>query len=368
MQQKVEQDVEYKIENRKQRYEKITDIKFWRNRIKYDTSFKYSTLVFYIILTIIFNYIFGFEFFTSTLFLVAQNTILMITFFALYIGKSVPINFQDQLEKTKEILKPEIQEKYEKFVLKKFSSKKEFYIPIILVIPISAIGWFYNFTFGSNILMNGGFLSIIFIGAIILSNIYLLFGIFLVASAFILIINSFSCINKLGSDEFPLSVTYEDLKTGTFEELGKFIISTNIPVIAVATFVSILGLYEIFIIQDLIIGYFCIVIGLFASSFLAFLLYRDTIQIHTSIIRHKKELQKKAIRKIQHLLGDDDDDDSVDIETTEIDFSEIESIHHFYNEVLTINDWPFNPGSIKKLVITLGSTLIPFILSLFGIF
>lgn len=175
-----------------------------------------------------------------------------------------------------------------------------------------------------------------------------------------MIINTFASINILGMFEFPLKVTYEDLKIGAFNEIGKFIISTTIPIITFASFISLLGLYQIFFMQDFIIGFFFVIMGFFVSVILAILLYRDTIHIHESIMKHKNKLKRKTIKKIQQLLEDGDDNE------IDINFSEIETIHHFYNEVLDINDWPFNPTSIKKLVITLGSSLIPLLLSLFG--
>lgn len=186
----------------------------------------------------------------------------------------------------------------------------------------------------------------------------------LVFSCFILLIYSFSCINKLGSNDFPLKVTYEDLKIGAFEKIGKFIISINIPVIIASSFLSIIGLYQILIVRDLVVGFTIILIGFSATVSLAILLYRDTLHIHNAILEHKNKLKKRTIGNIQELLNNDEDD------TKEIKSSKIETIHfhhRFYNEILNINDWPFNPTSIRKLAITLGSSVLPLLLSFFGI-
>ncbi|GAH06174.1 unnamed protein product, partial [marine sediment metagenome] len=48
-------------------------------------------------------------------------------------------------------------------------------------------------------------------------------------------------------------------------------------------------------------------------------------------------------------------------------YKTIHSIHEYYDRIDEINDWPFNPTSIKKLVITLGSSVVPLLLSFIGL-
>ena len=51
----------------------------------------------------------------------------------------------------------------------------------------------------------------------------------------------------------------------------------------------------------------------------------------------------------------------------EINFHEIFNIHEFYDEIDKISDWPFNPTSIRKLTITFSTSVLPLLLSFFGI-
>ena len=47
-------------------------------------------------------------------------------------------------------------------------------------------------------------------------------------------------------------------------------------------------------------------------------------------------------------------------------YDTLEKINIYYDRIESISDWPFNPKSIKKLVITLGSSVVPLLLSFIG--
>ncbi|MFX0083927.1 MAG: hypothetical protein ACFE94_19450 [Candidatus Hodarchaeota archaeon] len=51
----------------------------------------------------------------------------------------------------------------------------------------------------------------------------------------------------------------------------------------------------------------------------------------------------------------------------DIDYDKIFKLNNFCHEVDKIYDWPFNPKSIKKLLASLGSPILPLIISFFGI-
>ena len=74
----------------------------------------------------------------------------------------------------------------------------------------------------------------------------------------------------------------------------------------------------------------------------------------------KDDLKHLLIQEIQSLT-----------KSTEIDvhkkYKTISNIHDYYDKIDNVSDWPFNPTSIKKLVITLGSSVVPLIISFFGI-
>ncbi|MFX1364994.1 MAG: hypothetical protein ACFFCE_15800 [Promethearchaeota archaeon] len=344
------------------------NIKVWVNRLKYDTVFKYSYLILYLVSSLIgIFFIMGIDLWYRANRYVIDILCIAIFIFSLFVGLKNPEYFHRLILENKAIFKNEKTfENYKKEIENAFKSKWEFIVPFFM-----GIGAFF-FVFGGNFLINfeygewggekvyvEGITRIIYIISLFLVSVAYFILFTLAFSAIVIIIITFRCINKLGSEKFQLKVSYKELKIGAFNEIGKFIMSINIPVIAGSTFISIVGLFYIFTYRGTAtsyIGYYYIGLGLAISVIMAFLLYKNTLHIHNSIVTHKEGLKAKIIGSIQDNLSEDN-----------VNYMEIQAIHHFYNEILNISNWPFNPTSIKKFLITLGSSVVPFILSLFGL-
>ncbi|TXT61462.1 MAG: membrane protein of unknown function [Promethearchaeota archaeon] len=183
-------------------------------------------------------------------------------------------------------------------------------------------------------------------------------------STIIVIFWIFKSLNKLGSEKYPLNVTYKDLKIGAFDRIGKFVISLTIPIIILCTILSILGLYRVIIQKAYLAGYIFMGLGLAITTLMAFLLYKNTLHIHDSITRFKFNLQENLLDKIQKINENDPSIGDMDIKSK---YETIQNINNLYYEIDKINDWPFNPTSIRKLTITFGSSILPLIISFFGL-
>jgi len=193
------------------------------------------------------------------------------------------------------------------------------------------------------------------------------FLLYLVAlSGFLSLIITYQCLNKLGhkkrkKEEYRLNIKYEHLKTGVFNEIGKFIMGFTIPTIVLGTFISIIGLFYIFS-GLLISGYIYIISGLVLDALIVFLLYRNTLKIHYAITDTKSQILKDVAKDIQTLNAKP----SSEIELPQ-KYEALLNLVSFYDSVEEITDWPFDPASIKKLLLTLASSVVPLGLSLFGL-
>ena len=80
------------------------------------------------------------------------------------------------------------------------------------------------------------------------------------------------------------------------------VFSITIPIILSKwtpfTFLSIIGLIYIFL-DNLITGYFYMVTGMFIALLMTLLLYRNTIQIHNSIVRYKDDIKKSILDEVE---------------------------------------------------------------------
>jgi len=187
--------------------------------------------------------------------------------------------------------------------------------------------------------------------------------ILLIGSGLVIIIITFMCINKLGNEEYPLNVLYQDLKIGAFEEIGKFVISLSIPSILLSTGFSVIGLLNILIFKAFFVGYTLLIVGLVITLIFSYLLYTNTTNLHDAITRFKFNLKYQLIEEIQNLTTEEKDEYKLDRTKK---YQTIRNIHDYYEKIDEINDWPFNPKSIRKLTITFFSSILPLIMSLFG--
>ena len=101
--------------------------------------FQISYLALYISFVLIAGLTYGFQLFlTSNLFLII-TALIGVTIFALYFGIRIPKTFQNMVDKTREILRPEVYKEYVKYVKKKFNSKLELFLPILFSFVVFTI-------------------------------------------------------------------------------------------------------------------------------------------------------------------------------------------------------------------------------------
>jgi len=353
--------------------ERLDRIKFWKNRIKFDSAFLYTWFIIYFFQAVVNNY-FYYIIFKEINFPFFDILVLSTMIFALYIEKLIKGSFEDLIVSNKEIFQSkESFQRYLNYMYNKFDSKLEKYLPIIFILIYVAILFLFMDLWG-NLLFGGHlwgdfmiptdfyFLNII---KIILEVGFVWSTWFLVVgSGLIIIITTFLCINQLGSETFPLNVTYEELKIGAFEKIGKFVISLSIPSILISTVFSILGLINIYLFEEFFVGYIYLFIGLFITIIFAYLLYKNTINLHEAIKRFKFNLKYDLIKEIQNLTTEKEENYNLNRSQK---FQTIRNIHHYYDRIDEINDWPFNPKSFRKLTITFLSSILPLILSFFGL-
>ncbi len=194
----------------------------------------------------------------------------------------------------------------------------------------------------------------------VIGAISIFFLILIPLSTLVIMVRIYSLINQLGTKKYPLRIEYTDLKTGKFEKIGIFIISFTIPTILLGTIMGIIGLFYVLILKSFISGYLYIIMGLLIAILMAFLLYKCTVNIHKAISKQKEELLEKAAIDLQNEYLHGDSDPSKRYET-------LYNMNNFYLTIESINDWPFNPTSYRKLFITLGSSLLPLFLSFLGL-
>ncbi|TXT58934.1 MAG: membrane protein of unknown function [Promethearchaeota archaeon] len=348
----------------------LKNAKFWRERLKLDSWGKYPFIFLYIlhIIDLFLTYDFISNFTNYLLDMMLITTIL----FAVYIVKKIKYSFQDLMIKNSSIFKSEESFRYyNSYLIEKYRTKKEFYIPIILYLIWFSISFTNNFEFIFTDTYGIQNPDLVFLGHILRIGAYTIWytvtfvWILVVGSTLIIFITTFICINKLGSKEYPLKVTYEDLKIGAFEQIGKFIISLSIPAILIGTFFSIIGLTFIFFVRNFFYGYTMLGVSLFITIIFAFLLYKNTIHIHEAIVSYKTKLKQRLIKQIQKLSFKERNVSEINEEY--MIYSTIYNLHDYYERVDNINDWPFNPTSLKKLFITFSSSVLPFFLSFIGI-
>jgi hypothetical protein len=349
----------------------ITDKKFWVNRIKFDTPlFMIIFPIYFIILFINLFVLTGLDNYLNNYSYLWEILIILLSLFALILSIKVPKRLEELIIQNKNIFfSDEIYEKYLSLVKEKFYSKKEFYFPLIFALIFSTlllydVGISKNFeytVYGSKTIYFSGTLRIIFIIAIMLSYVLWFISVLCLASALIIVISTFRCLNLLGTKKIPLKLNYKDLKKGFIDQVGKFVISFAIPGIFLITLLGIYGLIFIYIFNDYW-GYLYIIIGFSVTILGGFLLYRNTINIHNAIVDYKTTKLMGILDEIEKISSLSPDEINAFQK-----YNTIQNLHEYYDRINNISDWPFNPVSIKKLTITFASSGLPLILSLFGL-
>jgi hypothetical protein len=345
----------------------LSDISFWVKRFGLLGKMNYVFILFNILEIIEYLLVVGIDRYMANQRYLFHILIFVPYFYSLHLQKTIPIIFENVLNEYKTIFSTE--EKYNEyiaFVEKTFTSKWEKFFS-----PIVGIG-FGSFSLVKHILINfeyhelgnervilEGYLRPLFMVENVSSAIIFIMVITMIMSSVFMLTFAFKCLNQLGTEQFPLEVSYRDLKIGAFDNIGKFVISFSIPTISLCSFVGMMGWFIQKIFSSAFHtmgGYLFMTAGVVLSMLFIYLLYRNTIDVHKSLTKFKDNLVMETIMDIQNRL-----------EKKEKDYEEIQTIHNFYKEVLKVSDWPFNPASIKKLGVTLSSTLLPLLLSLFGI-
>lgn len=340
------------------------DLKFWRHRIKFDSIFLLSYLILSIginIITLVFVY--DIDVYLATFGYIPELVNVALIYFFLYLSYKIFDVFKNKILNEKEfgVLMKDY-EGYKREVHRIFSKKVEFYIPLV-------VGILLGIGFPVSIIPSGlSKVSEIGVPFIFLAGIFGAITSFMVgvimASAIITILFTFICLNKLGK-EFHLKVKYIELRSGKYEAIGKMVISFTIPAILFSTFLSIVGMFSVFLLNHFFDGFTYMLTGLMITAFLGFLLYKNTDNIHEEIVVGKQEIKEKINEKIQVFFEASTKTD--DKEELHKIYLTIVNMQNFLADIDAINDWPFNPSSIKKLVITLGSSVVPIFLSLFGL-
>ena len=331
--------------------------KYWVNRIRFDSIFCLSFFVIFIICWILRNlYIVGLEEYIRTAGYLMDLIYLGTVVFLLYILNRGPYELTNLINKNREIFKNiDDFNKYMGNVRSIYDSKTELYIPVIITVIFQICYLLFLAPIIAPIdeILRSPLYLTTYILYVIWSSIFIL----LVSSGFILFITAFIWINKLGKKEYPLNVTFANLKSGVFDNIGMFVLKISIPSSLVGTFYSILGLYMVLVLKN-ILGYTFIAVSMLATFIVILLLYKNTIHVHESIILFKKGLKLNLLESID--LVEKTEDLSQRYQT-------IYNINNYFEKIDEISDWPFDPGSIKKILLTIISSVVPFVLSLFGI-
>jgi len=348
--------------------------KLWVHRLKFNTSLMSIFFIIYFaswILSVFF--IMGIDLWLSANRYIIDAFCIVIFLFGIHIGKKVPKNFNDMITNNQEIfLTPNSYKEFLELFQKAIKSKTEYYFPllcsVLMFLAILGEGFLNDFSYnewGGVKVPTVGLNRILLVIFLFLLALAYSILVLLVFSGIIVIVIILRSLNKIGSNQFPLKVTYKDLRLGAFNDIGKFIISLSIPLIAASTFLSVIGLFYIYSFNTLsayAIGYSYLIFGTGVSIIFSILLYKNTTHIHESIVRYKLEMKTKILDEIEVLNAS-----SSSMSGEFQKYTIIRDLHEYFDRIDKISDWPFNPTSLKKLVITLLSSIVPFILSFFGL-
>jgi hypothetical protein len=179
----------------------------------------------------------------------------------------------------------------------------------------------------------------------------------MVCSAICVLFFMFDAMNQLGNERFSLDISYSDLRSDQLNQLGKQLMAITIPMILGLSLVSVIGLVNLYVFREGIIGITFIALGSSGVVLFVILLYYNTLAIHAAITKCKSELCAELLKEIQAEINKKD----------LCDFQKVYHMHLLYEKYEQISDWPFDPTSLRKLGLTMASSLTPIILSLFSL-
>ena len=333
-------------------------LNYWLKRIRYDTKFWFSFIIIFAIWWISGRFLYGIDTYLQEAGYLLGALVLIITIGIVFFAPKYLKNFINMIIVDKEIFLSE--KEYTDFMAlmkKSLTFKGEYFISLIGALLYAGLVFYSPYVINNTSFE--GILRYIFIlfmvtGALT-NGITALLGF----STIIVIISIFRCINKLGTSEFSLNINYKELKMGAFNNIGKFIMEVSIPVIIISAYLSILGLVWIYLFDNYLYGLSTIIVGFLIILLIAFLSYKNTIHIHERIVEFKAKEKRRLMDHVQQLISKPNPE--------EIDYDKVYKIEVLYKQIEKIYTWPYDPKTVKKLFITLGSSVLPLILSFFGL-
>jgi len=353
---------------------------YWRRRLKFEGPLCLIYLGFTAAIILSSVYIWGFEYYFITTQTQWADIINLIVFYVFLLLSTrirnsfkkleiLDVNneranpFQPRLDETTGKIiasKERVYVEFKGLITDAFSSKLELLAPIsagLFFLLSAVIGGFVLFASE----LEGLKLIVYMVVALCIGSVSIMLLIVSALSGILTMMASYRCLNKIGTKEYPINDDYNSLRSGKYEEIGKYIISFTIPIILLGTFISIVGLFYIFATAEDFAGFIYVVMGLLIAVFMSFLLYKNTVNLHRAISDGKQDLKERVISEMHEI-----NERQYPVDQYDKKYKTLVNMQSFYVSIDEINDWPFNPTSIKKLVITLGSSAVPLVLSLFG--
>jgi hypothetical protein len=341
---------------------KLTEIKYWPERLKFKTNFKFYFILF-AFLPVSYLTIIEPETLLDSLF--TYINLLLIYILALYLNGKIPEMFQELIDKNQQKISrsDDVGEEYNDYVSNIFTSPLERYIPLICAILYSLISvYLYGFNrdfFGYMELKSGttvyfeGLSRVIYtIHTIIVTGYNFIIITIAISTVFIIFFNLI-CIDKLGSEDYSININYRDLKAGTLKSFGKWAISIIIPPIVLCTSLSATGFFYLIFYDAVVQGYFMMITGIIIALIAVILLFKITYDLRKTIVNCKKELKKE----LEVYLPTNFDKNS-------IDFVELGAKKNLYESIDEIENWPFDLSTVKKLFLTFATSILPLLLSI----
>jgi hypothetical protein len=335
----------------------LTDIKYWPEKLKFKTSFKYYFLILTLI-AVIYLTIIEPETLIDSLF--TYINLLTIYILALYLNSKIPKKFQKIIHDNKQIF--EDHEKYRKYVSKIFNSPLEVYIPLICAFLYAIVSvYLYGFNrdfFGYMELKSGTTVYFSGLGRILygihtfLVAGYNFFIIALAISTVFVIFFNMICIDKLGSDDYLIIINYKELKIGTLKSFGKWAIYIIIPPILLCTSLGATGFFYLVFYDAVVQGYFMMITGITIALIATILLFKITNDLRETIVKCKQKLKDQLADELPESF-----------EEKPVDFIAFEAKKNLYESVDEIENWPFDISTVKKLFLTFATSVLPLILS-----
>lgn len=254
---------------------------------------------------------------------------------------------------------------YSKYIdlIKKYFDKKYIIIVALIIAIIVFVLEFYHFGISTNFkyrMINNKKIFIesnkkpLFIFQVLLLCLLLSILSYVVVIICFFILAIFQSIMKTNKAEFQFNLSYSVLRGNSFDLIGEFLISLMIPIISITAAFGVMGLVQVFIFNEMLIGILLVVLGFLIAVVISLLLYFSTRHIHL-VIKHQKYLMKtNLLQKIEILYNKNE-------------LEKIKAMHECFDEINSIKEWPINPSTFKAILTYLSSSLIPLILALFGI-